>query len=50
VAPELWNLTQIGRCLNVSTERARQIAADDPTFPAPAAEQPRPWSRAKVER
>jgi hypothetical protein len=28
----------------------RQVAADDPTFPAPIGEQPRRWSRAKVER
>jgi hypothetical protein len=44
------NLTQIGRYLNVSTVRARQVANDNPTFPAPATEQPRRWSRAKVER
>jgi hypothetical protein len=50
MAPELLNLTEIGRYLNVSAERARQVAAADPTFPAPANEQPRRWSRAKVER
>ena len=27
------NLTELGRFLNVSAERARQVAADDPTFP-----------------
>ncbi len=47
---ELSNLKEIGRYLNVSAERARQVAADDPTFPAPASAKPRRWSRAKVER
>ena len=50
MAAELWNLTEVGRYLNVSTDRARQVAADDQTFPAPATEQPRRWSRVKVER
>ena len=50
MAPERWNLTKIGRYLNISAERARQVAADDPTFPSPATDQPRRWSRAKVER
>jgi hypothetical protein len=50
MARELLNLTEIGRDLNVSAERARQVAADDSTFPAPASEKPLRWSRAKVER
>jgi hypothetical protein len=50
MALELWNLTEIGRYLNVSTERARQIANQDSTFPAPATEKSRRWSQAKVER
>jgi hypothetical protein len=50
MAPERWKLTEIGRFLNVSTERARQVANDDPTFPAPATEQPRRWNRLEVER
>jgi hypothetical protein len=50
MAAEAWNLTEIGRYLNVSTERARRVANDDPTYPAPASEQWRRWSRAKVER
>jgi hypothetical protein len=50
MAQELLNLIEIGRYLNVSAERARQVVADDSTFPAPATEQPRRWSRAKVER
>lgn len=33
VAVELWSLKEIGRYLSVSAERARQVAADDPTFP-----------------
>jgi hypothetical protein len=36
MAAELWSLAEIGRYLNVSAERARQVAADDPTFRAPA--------------
>jgi hypothetical protein len=44
------NLTALGRYLNVSTERARQVAKADPTFPKPASDQPRRWSRAEVER
>ena len=36
MARELVNLTEIGRYLNVGPERARQVAADDPTFAAPA--------------
>jgi hypothetical protein len=47
---DLLNLTAVGRLLNVSVERARQVANDDPTFPAPATEKPRRWSRARVER
>jgi hypothetical protein len=43
------SLSDVGRFLNVSAERTRQIAADDPTFPAPASEQPRRWNRAKVQ-
>jgi hypothetical protein len=43
-------LMEIGRYLNVSAERARQVAATDPTSPPPATEQSRRWSRAKVER
>jgi hypothetical protein len=50
MARELWNLKEIGRYLNVSGERARQVDADGPTFPAPTTEKPRRWSRAKVER
>ena len=50
MAPELLNLTEIGHYLNVSVERARQVAADDPTFPTPLSQDPRRWSRAKVER
>ena len=50
MAQELWNLTEIGRYLNVSAERARQVAADDTTFPVPATDQPRRCSRTKVER
>jgi hypothetical protein len=50
MARELLNLKEIGRYLNVSAERACQVAASDPTLPAPAAEHPRRWSRAKVER
>jgi hypothetical protein len=50
VTHELMNLTEIGRYLNVSVERARQVAADDLTFPAPATKKPRRWSRARVER
>jgi hypothetical protein len=42
MAAELWNLTEIGRYLNVSAERARQVAADDPTFPTPVNEAPTP--------
>jgi hypothetical protein len=49
-AVELLNLTEIGRYLNVSAERARQVALADPTFPAPLGEHPRRWSRAKVGR
>jgi hypothetical protein len=45
-----WNLTEIGRYLNVSAERARQVAASDRTFPSPVIEHPRRWRRAKVER
>lgn len=44
------NLTELGRFLDVSTERARQIANSEPTFPVPGSGQPRRWSRAKVER
>jgi hypothetical protein len=44
------NLTEISRYLNVSVERARQVANDDPTFPAPSSDHPRRWSSAKVER
>jgi hypothetical protein len=47
---DAMGLTALGRNLNVSPERARQVAADDPSFPAPVAEHPRRWSRAKVER
>ncbi len=47
---ELLNLTEIGVYLNVSAERARQVAANDPTFPAPTTDEPRRWSRTKVER
>jgi hypothetical protein len=47
---ERMSLSDIGRYLNVSAERARQVAAEDPTFPAPASGKPRRWSRAKVER
>jgi hypothetical protein len=50
MAAERMNLTEIGRYLNVSPERARQVAADDPTFPKPASENPRRWSRARIER
>jgi hypothetical protein len=46
---ELLNLTEIGRCLNVSAERARQIASDDPTLPPPLPAEPRRWNRAEVE-
>jgi hypothetical protein len=46
----LMTLAAIGRFLNVSSERARQIANTDPTFPEPIDEQPRRWSRADVER
>jgi hypothetical protein len=35
MAAELWDLAEIGRYLNVSTERAQQVAADDSTVPAP---------------
>jgi hypothetical protein len=49
MAPELLNLTEMAT-LDVSTERARKIANEDPTFPAPATGKPRRWSRAKVER
>jgi hypothetical protein len=45
----LLNLTEIGRYLNVSTERARQVVSDDPTFPAPASDELRPRNRAQVE-
>ncbi len=44
------NLTEISVYLNVSPSEPARSAADDPTFPAPATEQPRRWSRAKVER
>jgi hypothetical protein len=47
---ELWNLAPIGLYLNVGRERARQLADNDPTFPVPATEHPRRWSRAKIER
>jgi hypothetical protein len=43
----LLNLKEID---NVSAERARQVAANDPTFPRPAQESPKRWSCAKVER
>jgi hypothetical protein len=42
MARDLWNLTEIGRYLNVSTERARQVANTNPTFPAPATDQAPP--------
>jgi hypothetical protein len=50
MAAELWSLAEIDRYLNVSDERARQVAADDPTFRAPATQKPRRWSRATIER
>jgi hypothetical protein len=34
VTNDLLNLTERGRYLNVSAERARQVAADQPTFPS----------------
>jgi hypothetical protein len=37
------NLSEVGRYLNVSTERARQVAGSDPTFPRPVTEPPRRW-------
>ena len=46
---EGMSLADIGRYLNVSSERARQVATSDPTFPPPAAERPRRWIRADVE-
>ena len=50
MARELLNLTELGRYLNVSADRARRVAADELTFPGPASDQPRRWSRARVER
>jgi hypothetical protein len=50
MAQELLNMTELGRYLNLSAERARQVAADDTTFPAPVAEKPRRWDRDMVER
>ncbi len=47
---ELWNLKEIGRYLNVSGERTRHVADDDPTFPAPAKGLLRRRSRTKAER
>jgi hypothetical protein len=39
----------VARFLNVSRARVYVAAESDPTFPTPAAEHPRRWSRAKVE-
>jgi hypothetical protein len=47
---ERMTFVAIGEFLRVSTKRARQVAKDDPTFPSPATERPRRWSRAEVER
>jgi hypothetical protein len=47
---EGWlTLAAIGRYLNVSPERARQVANSDPTFPAPVQDRPRRWRRADIE-
>jgi hypothetical protein len=43
------SLADIGRYLRISSERARQIANVDPSFPSPLTEQPRRWSRQQVE-
>jgi hypothetical protein len=43
-------LAAIGGFLKVSSERARQVANSDPTFPAPGHDRPRRWRRADVER